>query len=126
MMTFEDVCKFENEMHKSMLAKCEHAIGENRVYCIVNADRSAVKIGTTKNVRKRLQQLQTASPDRLYLHEHIRGDKIKERELHERYAKFRRVGEWFHDPECVIAGEFGRFSSEDEIEDIIRRQRGLA
>lgn len=123
--TYEDVRAWEIEQRREMLKKCGHPEGESRVYCIINCVRSAVKIGTTKNVRKRLQQLQTASPDELYLHEHIRGGRAKERELHQRYAKLRKIGEWFYDPECDIAGHFGLLSAEDMIEDLERRQRGL-
>lgn len=121
-----NVEEFESEHRTRQIEKCAHPEGESRVYCIVNFMRDAVKIGVTMNFRRRLQQLQTASPDELYLHEHIRGDKAKERELHQRYARHRRIGEWFHDPGFKIVGEFAVFSVNDEIEDLRRRQRGEA
>lgn len=103
-----------------------HPEGESRVYCILNFDRGAVKIGVTRNVRRRFQQLQTASPDQLYLHGHIRGGREKEREIHQRYARARTAGEWFRDPHHKIAGEFTVYVVNDEIEDLLRSRRGEA
>lgn len=125
-MTYEEVRAWEIESHKIMLEECAHPEGESRVYCILNIACDAVKIGTTTNVRRRLQQLQTASPDRLYLHYHIRGGLSKERELHQRYARFRRVGEWFYDPDGKIAGDFTRLFLDDLTDGVVSRQRGLA
>lgn len=124
-LTSQGVHSFEDEARREMLKRCEHPPGEGRVYCIINFERNAAKIGTTRNVRKRLQQLQTASPDALYLHEQIRGGKTKERELHRRYAKHRLTGEWFDLGASDIAGEFAVFSVDDDLEALRRHQRGL-
>jgi hypothetical protein len=54
-----------------------------------------IKIGYTENLRIRLASLQTGSPVKLNLLASIPGDKLKETELHTRFAADRRHGEWF-------------------------------
>jgi hypothetical protein len=74
-----------------------------------HVDPMPIKIGYSKNVRRRMSQLQTGSPYKLSLMGKIRtqgrsADQILERALHERYASRRLdVGEWFHlEPSDVI------------------------
>lgn len=57
-----------------------------------------VKIGITVNVNERLMQLQTPVPVKLYAL--IDGWRREELNLHQRFARHRLKGEWFH-----LAGE---------------------
>ena len=67
------------------------------IYFVINERRTMVKIGfTAKNASKRLSQLQTGSPERLYLLGCIKGCKVAEGVLHAKFKKFRSHGEWFH------------------------------
>lgn len=72
------------------------------VYFILNNDK--VKIGYTKNVKKRLKQLQTANGDNLILLGYIEGDKNVEHQLHEKFETYRirDNGEWFFASEAII------------------------
>ena len=55
------------------------------------------KIGRSKNKEKRLKQLQTGNPSKLYIYKSINGHKEKEIELHQHFADKRIPGsEWFH------------------------------
>jgi hypothetical protein len=65
------------------------------VYFIAAND--AIKIGYSKNVRLRLQTLQTASAIDLVLLGQVPGNVNFEQTLHERLAPHRRRGEWFQD-----------------------------
>lgn len=62
-------------------------------------DCKNIKIGYTKqkNVYKRLKQIQTGSPDRLYLLGYFFGTMSDEKYLHKLFAKerIRDNGEWF-------------------------------
>lgn len=72
-------------------------------------DAMRIKIGYSKNVQRRMSQLQTGNPDRLALMGEIRtadqkADRDLERSLHARCAgrRFER-GEWFHlGPQDVV------------------------
>jgi phosphoglycolate phosphatase-like HAD superfamily hydrolase len=65
------------------------------VYFIRAGENGPIKIGTAKDARKRLDAMQTGSPWRLHLLAELSGDIACERELHQRYVRYRRVGEWF-------------------------------
>lgn len=67
---------------------------DNKVYAIRGA-RGLVKIGTTRDLGKRLASLQTGSPVKLKLVAVGPGDRELEQRLHEKYKHRRRVGEWF-------------------------------
>ena len=56
-----------------------------------------VKIGTTRNLKHRLQNVQTSHPTPLVLIGSVKGDKRLERELHRRFASLRVNGEWFRE-----------------------------
>ena len=61
-------------------------------------DGQYIKIGYTKNdAKKRLKQLQTSSPKKLFLLGYINGDKMVEKSLHKQFYKsiVRINGEWF-------------------------------
>lgn len=54
-----------------------------------------VKIGFTKDLRKRMSQLQTACPQRLHAHHTLPGTIANEQALHKSFAKSRLTNEWF-------------------------------
>lgn len=71
-------------------------IKNGKVYFI--SDMKNIKIGYTANsIEKRIKQLSTGSPDKLYCLGYIHGDKQKEHELHVLFEqnKIRNNGEWF-------------------------------
>lgn len=53
------------------------------------------KIGRSKNVLKRLQNLQTGTSGDLIIHALEPGNSAREIELHEQFREERRSGEWF-------------------------------
>ncbi|MBN9469964.1 MAG: GIY-YIG nuclease family protein [Bosea sp.] len=56
-----------------------------------------IKIGTTMNLKHRLQNVQTSHPTPIVLAGSTKGDKRLERELHRRFAALRVNGEWFRE-----------------------------
>ena len=70
----------------------------NFVYLIKNQNTSAVKIGCSKNPRKRLGQLQTGCPDKLILLHQIECNKRPAKHLEKRiqswFKKGSLRGEW--------------------------------
>jgi hypothetical protein len=62
------------------------------IYFISNATTGAVKIGYSKNPSKRLNSLQTATPDRLSLLGTIHGGLEHEAAFHDRFAQHRLQG----------------------------------
>ena len=78
----------------------EKAEAPSYVYFVLNRDSNAVKIGSAKNVRRRLAALQTSSPAQLKLLGSIKAKSIKaaqnlEQSLHQKFADLRIIGEWF-------------------------------
>jgi len=69
---------------------------ESVVYFIGEHGSNRVKIGTSRDVKKRMQGLQGANGASLELLATIPGDRDAERIMHQRFAQFRLVGEWFH------------------------------
>lgn len=66
------------------------------IYFISNKTNNVVKIGYTRcDVDKRLYNLQCANSEPLTLITTIDGDIILEKELHERFKAYRKIGEWF-------------------------------
>jgi len=82
-----------------------------------------VKIGFTKNINKRLSQLQVSSPVKLEVLHLIEGNVSLEKELHQKFKDFRTSGEWFNydssileyfiDKKCLL-WEYG-FTTEEKI-----------
>ena len=63
---------------------------------LISHEYQFVKIGYTKNINKRLSQLQVSSPVKLEVL-HLRdGNTILEKELHVLFKDLRTSGEWFH------------------------------
>lgn len=67
--------------------------GRWRTYIVEAVGQGIVKIGKSRDIEKRVSALQTSNPHRLRLLKVFDAD--IESELHERFAVFRRAGEWF-------------------------------
>jgi len=67
-------------------------------YIIQVAPSGLVKIGISKNIRNRMNNLQTASPFELRLVAYDRTGRYGQREyeLHKRFSEYRVRGEWFY------------------------------
>lgn len=80
------------------------------VYMIYNPSSDVVKIGSSKNVLKRLKALQTSSAFELKILHVFLGWGGLEKKLHSLLSDFRLKGEWFEDkPELyeIISNEVG-------------------
>jgi DNA-binding XRE family transcriptional regulator len=62
---------------------------------LISCDDKFLKIGYTKNIKKRLRELQTSNPIKLELCHLIDGDVNLEKELHFMFKYLRSQGEWF-------------------------------
>jgi hypothetical protein len=67
----------------------------SEVYLVGNCSSSVAKIGTTKNLQKRLSVLQVGYPLRLEVLWHRPGGWALEQYLHGCFADLRLKGEWF-------------------------------
>jgi hypothetical protein len=65
------------------------------VYFIQNTVSQNIKIGYSTNVKSRLLHLQIGSAERLEVLLVLEGGTAYERLLHNQFAEFRLVGEWF-------------------------------
>jgi len=72
------------------------------VYFIQQGHSGPVKIGYSSNPRKRIQELQTGSAERLYLLGSIEGDKTKENTLQNYFRKDKMQGEWFKPSDSLM------------------------
>lgn len=73
------------------------------IYFITNGE--SIKIGYTKsNIERRLKQLQTSCPQKLFILGWIDGDKEKEKELHIKFSnsRIRSNGEWFRPTHDIL------------------------
>ena len=67
----------------------------NLIYFIQQGNNGNIKIGYSKNPKKRLIQLQTATISKLYIIGKISGNRQNEKEIHQYLFKHRLRGEWF-------------------------------
>lgn len=74
----------------------------NVVYFIQPRDGGRIKIGTTRNLKQRLADLNLASPIELIVRGTVRGGKELERKLHERFDSFRAHSEWFEPDQSIL------------------------
>src|SRR5262245_1891446 len=65
------------------------------IYFTQDAQTKAIKIGYSKNPKKRRSGLQTATPNQLVLLRVIHGGREHERAYHDKFAEHRIQGEWF-------------------------------
>lgn len=90
---------------------------------LISHENQFLKIGYTKNINKRLNQLQTSSPVKLEVLHLIDGNINLEKELHVLFKDLRVNGEWFNfdtsilqyfvDKKCLL-WEYG-FTTEEKI-----------
>lgn len=74
------------------------------IYIIGETGTNFVKIGISNNPHGRINGLQTANPRKLALLGAWPGTEQDETEHHRILADFRREGEWFELPECILQG----------------------
>jgi integrase/recombinase XerD len=72
------------------------------VYFIQAGDDGPIKIGRSRRPLERFESLRGGSPLPLRLLLTYRAGELEERRLHERFAPFRRSGEWFEPAEPLI------------------------
>ena len=73
----------------------ENVDGGAEVYIIGSLHFGFVKIGYSKDVRKRLKQIQTGCPFELDIIARFPGTVAIEKSLHDKYDEYRLRGEWF-------------------------------
>ena len=64
------------------------------VYAISDQSNNRIKIGFSKNPKKRLKQLSTGAADKLYLLTYFNDDRKLEKSIHKQFKKVRYNGEW--------------------------------
>lgn len=74
------------------------------IYFAQDCDKLYIKIGCSENPGDRVSQLQTANPSKIVLLMAMEGDKTTEKELHQRFAHAREVGEWFRPAPELLHG----------------------
>jgi hypothetical protein len=73
------------------------------VYFIQKKNRlGPIKIGKSVNPKNRIIHLQTGSDERLNLLGFISEDIISEKELHDKFSRYKIHGEWFYFSEALI------------------------
>jgi len=65
------------------------------IYFVQMENTGPIKIGFTKNIKGRMESLQTASPYPLTLRHHFFATRKNENDLHKRFRKDILRGEWF-------------------------------
>lgn len=66
-----------------------------KIYFIRSGASGPIKIGITREISTRIQELQTGNPERLHLLGRLLGGRFEESELHRRFADHRIHSEWF-------------------------------
>ncbi len=97
------------------------------VYFIQQGADGPVKIGIAANPEKRLRQLQSGNPDRLYVRAIVRTaepDRL-EKDLHGRFGQHRMGGEWFHPTADLMAYMDEHGESQEQLAEAARVQREL-
>jgi len=72
------------------------------VYFVQNQETLAIKIGTTKDLAKRLSMLQVGCCQKLKLVHSFEGGKTEERIAHEKFRASKIRGEWFNPTDDLI------------------------
>jgi hypothetical protein len=72
------------------------------VYFIQRSTNGPIKIGVAGEPRKRLESLQTGSPEPLYLLGTLPGGKTEEAALHQKFGALLIRGEWFEPGDELI------------------------
>lgn len=72
-----------------------------------NNIKAPIKIGTSRNIKKRLNELQANSPVKLKVLSTIGGGRREESKLHRIFKKYRMYNEWFRPEDELIKYIFG-------------------
>lgn len=75
--------------------RCQDLAAESHVYFIESETTGLIKIGRSVNPSSRFNAIRTMSPDKLVLLGSVPETVCSEAELHKRFAKHRKHGEWF-------------------------------
>lgn len=75
--------------------KLKNQKGNGCIYFIQAENGGLVKIGYTENLDKRFRIIQAHSPERMRIIGKIKGSRSTEEEIHSKFARDRRHGEWF-------------------------------
>lgn len=79
------------------------------LYFVENPITGLVKVGSTKDVERRVRELECASGMTLEILRVCEDDGHMEQEVHDALAAYRRVGEWFDPPlELLDFCHFGK------------------
>jgi len=73
---------------------------EQYVYAI--SDGKYIKVGISNNPKRRLKQLSTGHPKKLYLFGYFAGGRTLEQQLHIKFQKIRSNGEWMYPSDELI------------------------
>lgn len=73
------------------------------IYLIQSGEGGPIKIGISRDVEDRLAQLQTSHHERLRLLATANGTEDDERELHRRFHRAHKSGEWFRPVPEILA-----------------------
>jgi predicted GIY-YIG superfamily endonuclease len=101
MIFWKDGIKYcQGDIRKNIII--ESGKKQEGVYIISIKGSGLFKIGLTKNIEKRLKQLQTGNPFEYFLVEFFRSSKYKEleRTLHKKYRKKKFKNEW-----CLLTSD---------------------
>lgn len=83
-------------------AKKDKTIKDKFVYFIQNPKSKEIKIGLTKDIKRRLNDIKTYFPYGIELLHIIEGNKLFEMELHEKFKNYNISGEWFEPAEEIL------------------------
>jgi len=75
---------------------------EGYIYFIQGGSDNLIKIGFAKDLNGRISRLQNGSPCKLNILATMEGTPMLEKELHKKFAPYRRHGEWFEPAEEIL------------------------
>lgn len=75
---------------------------EDDLYLILDASSKKLKIGRSKNVQKRLKQLQTSNSGSLSLLFTLKGEGSREEYVHRMFSHLNTNGEWYEYDNSII------------------------
>lgn len=89
-----------NEWKK--LKKTPEKSVEDDLYLILDTSSKKLKIGRSKNVQKRLKQLQTSNSGSLSLLFTLKGEGFREEYVHGMFSHLNTNGEWYEYDDSII------------------------
>lgn len=72
------------------------------IYFIQAGHDGPIKIGCCRDLKSRLQTIQISCAEKLIVLGVMGGNKEKEKELHNMFSQYRKIGEWFDPSEELI------------------------